>query len=706
MSELGFGPTLKEFQEIVRDYLELMEIKTNFKDNRPGYEWTSNFLKRHKLSLKKGGQMELARKSVTSDPFVIYGFFELLAKEIERLGIQDKPECLFNCDESGFPTDPSKCKYVGPVGKKCIQVTHGAIRENTTVLAVCCADGRAFDPLIIFKGKNLQSTWLGAESLKDTYYSVSDSGWMTTGIFHDWFGKFIQKVKVRPMLLLFDGHMTHLSASTIDLAMKENVTLIKLPAHCTDVLQPLDVACFSPLKSAYEKLLTEFVHRTGGRQKLNKPAFTNLIAKIWHEGLTKGNIISGFQNTGILPVDQHKYDITRLDTVKLDSYKKWKESGSPLGADGLPQVEQNEPTQESIINDSAVDNSTMQQAVAQAVRNAISPAGKCKPKVRARAQLPFSDKSFVSTCSTPGKGIDKDGQPSSSTPSSKMSQEQILELLQEHAPPGYKYCLTLVPRETDTLEKVLKSRMVPKKDNKVQEKRRRINMHAAVISTKEYKERIEESYSSKAKSVKQKAAAAKESKTKKKTSAPKSKKTHHPAKTNGKEIRKKLRAMIKESSDENENEIDFEECESLLENPAKAGTKMDTTKEVKDGDLSAILRELDDHNIGKYFAVFWPKPKAYYWGQLQKVFSEDVESDASEVEMKFLKKIENSTDPKRVKWDWPITEDVGIVSAKLCFAGPCTPEITDSSRSKSAMEFQEEDIVMRKFMEISKHGFN
>ena len=26
------------------------------------------------------------------------------------------------------------------------------------------------DPLLIFKGKNLQSTWLEKESLKDTYY--------------------------------------------------------------------------------------------------------------------------------------------------------------------------------------------------------------------------------------------------------------------------------------------------------------------------------------------------------------------------------------------------------------------------------------------------------------------------------------------------------------------------------------------------------
>ena len=30
----------------------------------------------HNLALKKEGLMQLARKSVTSDPFVIYGFYE------------------------------------------------------------------------------------------------------------------------------------------------------------------------------------------------------------------------------------------------------------------------------------------------------------------------------------------------------------------------------------------------------------------------------------------------------------------------------------------------------------------------------------------------------------------------------------------------------------------------------------------------------
>ena len=38
-----------------------------------------------------------------------------------------------------------------------------------------------------------------------------------------------------------------------------------------------------------------------------------------------------------------------------------------------------------------------------------------------------------------------------------LNEADILEILQKNTPSGYKYCLTLVPRKTKTLEKVLKN---------------------------------------------------------------------------------------------------------------------------------------------------------------------------------------------------------------------------------------------------------
>ena len=80
------------------------------------------------------------------------------------------------------------------------KTTPDARRENHTVLATCSAAGRALDPLILFKGKNFQSTWIGEKSLPKTMYGISDNGWMTTVVFNDWFIEFSKEVKEQPFL--------------------------------------------------------------------------------------------------------------------------------------------------------------------------------------------------------------------------------------------------------------------------------------------------------------------------------------------------------------------------------------------------------------------------------------------------------------------------------------------------------------------------
>jgi len=52
----------------------------------------------------------------------------------------------------------------------------------------------------------------------------------------------------------------HTSIETIELARKENVSILKLLAHCTDMLQPLHVNCFAPLKY-YETALLQHIQQ-------------------------------------------------------------------------------------------------------------------------------------------------------------------------------------------------------------------------------------------------------------------------------------------------------------------------------------------------------------------------------------------------------------------------------------------------------------
>ena len=89
-------------------------------------------------------------------------------------------------------------------------------REAYTIEAAICADGKAFDPLVVFKGKHTMSNWLSDARFKGNI-TVSDSGWMNGEIFYNWLEWFAKEVTARPLLLIMDGHSSHLTFNTIKL---------------------------------------------------------------------------------------------------------------------------------------------------------------------------------------------------------------------------------------------------------------------------------------------------------------------------------------------------------------------------------------------------------------------------------------------------------------------------------------------------------
>ena len=327
LCKLGFSPTKIDIQNLVKNYVVEHNLKTPFKNNCPGKDWIREFMNRNNLSLKKANMISSARKSSTANPFIIYDFYDVIENIITENNLSAAQ--IWNCDESGFPHDPAKCMSIGPKGEVCYKVTCGAGRENTTALAVVSAAGRVLDPLIIFKGKNFQSTWRGTRPLNDIFYGVTDKGWMTTDIFTEWFDKFCIRVTERPLLLIFDGHLTHISISVIEKALNEEIFIIKLPPHVTDKLQPLDVAGFGPLKRMWETKLNEYVNVCGASKSISKGTFIDLLSDIWHEGLSPRNVISGFEKTGIFPLNREKFPVERLDSRLLKRYSQWVKLGRP-----------------------------------------------------------------------------------------------------------------------------------------------------------------------------------------------------------------------------------------------------------------------------------------------------------------------------------------------------------------------------------------
>lgn len=71
---------------------------------------------------------------------------------------------------------------------------------------------------------------------------------METSKLVSWFNVSLEMGKEQSLLLLDDGHLTHISILVIKATLKGDVVILKCPPHITDKLKPLDVVCFGPLK--------------------------------------------------------------------------------------------------------------------------------------------------------------------------------------------------------------------------------------------------------------------------------------------------------------------------------------------------------------------------------------------------------------------------------------------------------------------------
>jgi hypothetical protein len=143
---------------------------------------------------------------------------------------------------------------------------------------------------------------------------------MTADVFLKWLQFFVHAVKHRPVVLILDGHRSHVSPNVILFAQQNGISLLKLPSHTTHYLQPCDVSIFRPLKVAWNKSLTTYQREHGFRQ-LVKSEQVNLLCSVWNECLSTSNVKSGFRKTGIYPIDRSQYPTSSFDPLQLASYK-------------------------------------------------------------------------------------------------------------------------------------------------------------------------------------------------------------------------------------------------------------------------------------------------------------------------------------------------------------------------------------------------
>ena len=242
---------------------------------------------------------------------------ELFEKhKLDKMSHSERGRRLWNCDETGICTAVASRKILTKRGAKNVHETGGGSgREYITILTCGSAIGEKMPPYIVYKGTyHMQAHMRGDPP--GTKYSRSESGWMESANFLEWFRTlFLPAVDdirhTGPVILFLDGHQSHASLPLVETARVQGIILYSFPPHTTHLLQPLDVGVYGPLKQVWSQVLKGFKLETMGA-KVDKEVFPTLVAQMWPRVLLPEHLIGGFRAAGLHPLSHDAIPVTKL----------------------------------------------------------------------------------------------------------------------------------------------------------------------------------------------------------------------------------------------------------------------------------------------------------------------------------------------------------------------------------------------------------
>ena len=292
-----------------------------FGDNGPSHKWWRGFRLRHKnLTLRKPDKLD-RRRNNTAKRSVVREHFEKLKESLEKANLLNKPEHIFNVDETGMEMNKGTGKVVVDRSvKKHYQESVGD-REHITANVCYSSSGHVLPPMIIFQ-HCFPSSDYSRSGPDGCLYAKSESGYMDGELFKEWFTKiFLPKTShLRPAMLILDGHCSHLTIDLIDLARENDIILYCLPPHLTYLLQPLDVAVFKSLKVHFTKFAHQVKLVSLASKKIltvNRTNFTALFREAFEACMIMSTIKNGFRKCGIYPYDPSSIDWTKLKNDEI-----------------------------------------------------------------------------------------------------------------------------------------------------------------------------------------------------------------------------------------------------------------------------------------------------------------------------------------------------------------------------------------------------
>lgn len=188
------------------------------------------------------------------------------------------------------------------------KATSGEKGTNVTTISIISASGSTSPPVMIFPRVHFKEHMTQGAS-PSTLDLATPTGWMTSELFVEVIKHFIRYTcssRENPTLLIYDNIESHFFLEALMLCKENGVSVLTLPAHSSNKMQPLDVALFGPFKTYYNAALDSWIMQNPGKTAsiYNTASFVNTAHQ---NSMTPSNIMAGLNKSGIHPFDRHVF---------------------------------------------------------------------------------------------------------------------------------------------------------------------------------------------------------------------------------------------------------------------------------------------------------------------------------------------------------------------------------------------------------------
>ncbi|KAJ6436248.1 ATP-dependent DNA helicase PIF1 [Purpureocillium lavendulum] len=298
MDERGMPPTVAYTRRMANLLLSERGQET------VGENWVRKFVGRHDEIKAKYSRRYDYQRAKCEDPKMIQEWFDRVAMAKQKWGILD--EDVYNFDETGFQMGVIATARVLTRSDRRGRpmVMQPGNREWVTVIESVNCQGWALPAMVILQGKMHQASWYESGVPEDWQIAVSDKGWTSDDLGLHWLKAVFDPCTRRRTvgthrLLILDGHGSHVTPEFDKYCTDSAIVVLQMPAHSSHLLQPLDVGCFSPLKTIYGRKVQEKM--LAGVNHIDKEDFLLLYVEARRQALSPSNIRSGFMATGLSP---------------------------------------------------------------------------------------------------------------------------------------------------------------------------------------------------------------------------------------------------------------------------------------------------------------------------------------------------------------------------------------------------------------------